>query len=297
MRSGLNGHDEFDLLPAHQIEGYTKNCAICHGTCGNCHVVRPSAGGGGLAKGHMFSKTPDMLNVCISCHSSRGGHAYLGVASGTVPDVHLTGSGFTCLTCHTGHEIHGDGNMVDQRYAYDKLPVCSNCHPGIQSSNTYHQMHYEDFNCQVCHSQDYNNCGSCHVHGEGARVASYQGFKIALNPIPDVKQDYKFALVRRTLAAPDNWALYDVPAYNNFDVLPTYNFTTPHNIIRWTTRTQVAEGEACFIKCHIYNNGTEMVNKELYLFYDDLLEWEQTATGPYTVDNSIPAGWESIGKK
>ena len=77
-RSGLSGHAQFDDLPAHQIEGYNANCATCHGTCGNCHVVRPPIAGGGLPNGHQFTKTPDMRDVCVSCHTSRGGHAYYG---------------------------------------------------------------------------------------------------------------------------------------------------------------------------------------------------------------------------
>ena len=131
MRSGLSGPDEFDLLPAHQIEGYNANCATCHGTCGNCHVVRPKIGGGGLASGHNFNREPDMLNTCVTCHSSRGGHAYLGMAPGTQPDVHLTEMGFECMTCHSGAEIHGNGEEVDHRYAYSELPECENCHTGI----------------------------------------------------------------------------------------------------------------------------------------------------------------------
>ncbi len=291
MRSGLSGPADFDQLPAHLIEGYTNNCATCHGTCGNCHVVRPSAGGGGLISGHKFNKTPDMVNVCITCHSSRGGHAYLGVAPGTVPDVHLTNNSFKCMNCHSGDEIHGDGVPVDQRYEYTKLPKCTNCHSDIASSNAYHLNHYEDFNCQVCHSQDYNNCGSCHVHDEGARIPSYQGFKIALNPLPDVKADYKFVLVRRTLAAPDNWSVYGVEDYANFEAFPTYNFTTPHNIIKWTSRTTVAEGSACYENCHAINDGTQILNKELYLFNDDLLDWEIGASGNITVDGQLPANW------
>ncbi len=117
----------------------------------------------------------------------------------------------------------------------------------IQSSNNYHSMHYDDFNCQVCHSQDYNNCGSCHIHGEGARIPSYLGYKIAVNPLPDLRPDYDFALVRRTLAAPDNWKEYGVESYANFDVFPTYNYTTPHNLLRWTERTEVQQGKSCFI--------------------------------------------------
>ena len=291
MRSGLSGPSEFDQLPAHQIEGYNNNCAHCHGTCGNCHVVRPAIGGGGLSAGHNFNKTPDMFNVCITCHVSRGGHAFLGVAPGTVPDVHLTAEGYNCLSCHDGHELHGDAVPVEQRYAYTELPECESCHPDLESDNTYHSMHYDDFNCQACHSQDYNNCGSCHIHGEGARVPSYQGFKIALNPIPDVKEGYKFALVRRTLAAPDNWKEYGVPEYSNFDVFPTYNYTTPHNILRLTSRTNVGGTGGCAANCHIRDDGGTIVNKELFLFESDLLDWEIGATSGITVDGELPGSW------
>lgn len=290
IRSGLNGPQDFDQLPQHQIEGYNSNCATCHGTCGNCHIVRPLAGGGGLAKGHMFSKTPDMVNGCVVCHSSRGGHAYLGVAAGTEPDVHFSMNGFTCLDCHSGSELHGDGHPVEQRYAYTKLPKCEDCHQGSATSNPFHSVHYTDFNCQVCHSQDYNNCGSCHVHGEGARIPSYLGFKIAVNPIPDIKTGYNLTLVRRTLAAPDNWEKYGVD-YANFDAFPTYNFTTPHNILRWTGRTKVTSARSCYSNCHIRNEEGVLVNRELYLFEDNLLDWEKNASASIQVDGKLPASW------
>jgi thiosulfate/3-mercaptopyruvate sulfurtransferase len=291
IRSGLNGPQDFDQLPEHQIEGYNANCATCHGTCGNCHVVRPLAGGGGLAQGHKFTKTPDMVTVCITCHSSRGGHAYLGVAAGTQPDVHFTNKGFKCMDCHTGAELHGDGTNVEQRYAYDKLPECQDCHTDIATKNTYHSMHMGDFNCQVCHSQDYNNCGSCHVHGEGARIPSYLGFKIAANSIPDVKPGFDFTLVRRAPSAPDTWEKYGVSEYANFDAFPTYNFTTPHNILRWTKRTQTGQGKACSSNCHIRNEGGTLINKEFFLFEEDLLDWEKNASAGIVVDGKLPASW------
>ncbi len=291
MRSGLSGPEDFDQLPQHQIEGYNANCATCHGTCGNCHIVRPLAGGGGLANGHKFTKTPDMVTVCIACHSSRGGHAYLGVAAGTEPDVHFSEKDFRCLDCHSGNELHGDGTEVQQRYAYDKLPECKNCHSDNGSRNSYHAVHYDDFNCQVCHSQDYNNCGSCHIHGEGARIPSYLGFKIAANPIPDIKTGFNFTLVRRTLAAPDNWEKYGVSEYADFEAFPTYNFTTPHNILRWTKRTQVAEGSSCSSNCHIRNEGGQLINKELYLFDENLLDWEKNASAGIKVDGKLPSSW------
>lgn len=291
IRSGLNGPEDFDQLPQHQIEGYNANCATCHGTCGNCHIVRPLAGGGGLANGHKFTKTPDMVTVCVTCHSSRGGHAYLGVAAGTEPDVHFSNNGFKCMDCHSGNELHGDGTEVQQRYAYAELPECEDCHTGEASKNTYHSIHYGDFNCQVCHSQDYNNCGSCHIHGEGARIPSYLGFKIAVNPIPDIKTGFNFTLVRRTLAAPDNWEKYGVDQYADFDAFPTYNFTTPHNILRWTERTTVSQGKACSSNCHIRNEGGLLVNKELYLFDENLLDWEKNASAGIKVDGKLPASW------
>lgn len=290
IRSGFTSSQDFSQLPAHKIEGYNKNCKTCHGTCGNCHVVRPPIGGGGLAQGHMFKKTPDMINVCVTCHVSRGGHAYLGVAAGTQPDVHLTKMGYKCVDCHDGAELHGDGVPVEQRYAYTKLPKCKNCHQNLDNTNPYHTQHYDDFNCQVCHSQDYNNCGSCHIHGQGARVPSYMGFKIARNPLPGLKPGFDFTLVRRTLAAPDNWAVYQQPDYTNFNALPTYNYTSPHNILKFTSRTTVGGG-SCSSKCHIRNEGGTLVNKELYLFNSDLLQWEQGATSGITCDGQLPSSW------
>lgn len=290
MRMGLAGPEEFDQLPAHQIEGYNANCATCHGTCGNCHVNRPPIGGGGLANGHAFAKNPSMLGTCVACHTSRGGHAYLGVAPGTVADVHLTKAGYECMDCHTGMELHGNGDStVTHRYAYSELPGCDNCHTDIAESNNYHSKHIGDFNCHVCHSQDYNNCGSCHIHGEGARIPSYLDFKIAKNPIPETK-DFEFALVRRTLAAPDNWKEYGIENYEAFDTHPTYNFTTPHNIQKITARTDVGEG-SCTSKCHIKTEADTVYNKELYLFESDLLDWEIGATAHITVDGALPARW------
>lgn len=290
MRMGFDGPEDFDQLPPHQIEGYNANCATCHGTCGNCHVNRPPIGGGGLANDHAFERNPDMLNTCVTCHTSRGGHAYLGVASGTEADVHLTKLGFECMDCHEGMELHGNGDStVTHRYAYEELPKCEDCHSGLATSNHYHETHIGDFNCQVCHSQDYNNCGSCHIHGEGARIPSYLDFKIAQNPIPETK-DFEFALVRRTLSAPDSWKEYGVDEYLDFDAHPTYNFTTPHNILKITSRTDVGDA-SCASKCHIRTESDSVYNRELYLFESDLLDWEISASAHITVDGELPSGW------
>lgn len=287
-RSGLS---TFSQLSQQMKDGYDKNCGKCHATCGDCHVNRPSAGGGGLANGHQFVRTPDMREKCVSCHVSRGGHAYFGQATGTVPDVHLTNAQFTCVRCHTQNEIHGDGNVYDQRYKMALMPKCQNCHPNGGAQNEYHRKHMDTFSCNTCHSQDYNNCGSCHIGGEGARIPSYQGFKIGMNPIPETK-NYKFAVLRRSLMAPDSWDHYGVATLPAFDSKPTYKYATPHNIIRWTSRTQVGAGKPCYDACHIIKetDGTYR-NKNIYLFRSDLEAWEINATQSITVDGKLPSNW------
>lgn len=297
QRSGVGIHPtEFGNLSEQMKEGYNANCGKCHGTCGDCHIVRPNAGGGGLANGHEFKKTPDMLGNCVTCHVSRGGHAYLGQAVGTVPDVHLTEAGFTCIDCHTKNEVHGDGNIYETRYEMPLLPKCENCHGDLKNANQYHSVHYTTFNCYGCHSQDYNNCGSCHIHGEGARIPSHQKFKIGLNPTSDLRP-YKLVTLRQSLSAPDSWKEYGTVVLTNFDFAPTYKYTTPHNIIRWTTRTQSDTlidntHPLCAQACHIIKNGEgEFLNKELYLFESDLEEWEKNADKEIIVDGKLPAWW------
>lgn len=303
LRAGLgNVPDAFENLSDLMKQGYDKNCAKCHASCGDCHVMRPKAGGGGLYRAHKFIKTPDMVDHCTTCHTSRGGHAYFGVAPGTVPDVHLTKRGFTCMSCHKMDEIHGDGNIYDQRYKVAAMPECIDCHSGVSSSNVYHSTHINTFSCNTCHSQNYNNCGSCHIGGVGARVPAYLGYKIGLNPIKETKPGFKFTLLRRSLMAPDSWIEYGIPVLQNFDVRPTYKYATPHNIIKVTSRTgyKNESGEwvayptnSCRIACHIRKNsdGT-FTNKELYLFESDLIEdWEKSASGNIVVDGKLPPSW------
>ncbi len=287
MRYGANSFDE---LPEQLKSGYKTNCSTCHGTCGDCHVNRPKAGGGGLYRGHKFLKTPDMRDNCITCHTSRGGHAYLGIGAGTVPDVHLTKAGYTCISCHTKNEVHGDGVIYDQRYKMALKPECTDCHGSVATSNMYHSTHINTFSCNTCHSQDYNNCGSCHVHGDGARIPSYLGYKIGMNPIPETKP-FKYATLRRSLMAPDSWSNYGVPILNNFSVRPTFKYATPHNIQKWTKRTQVASGKPCYDNCHIIKEGTNFRNKELYLFQSDLQSWEMPASQGVIVDGKLPVSW------
>lgn len=303
------GMEAFASLPEELKHGYKGNCQTCHATCAECHITRPAAGGGGLSAGHKFGK-PDMRKNCTTCHVSRGGHAYFGEGIGTVPDVHLTNAGFECMDCHSMNEIHGDGNYYDQRYKNQLLPQCNDCHGDLSSSNTYHSVHMDSFNCQTCHSQDYNNCGSCHIPGPsegalaktdggiGARIPAHLKFKIGMNPIPDTKP-YRMATLRQSLSAPDSWDQYGVATLTNFDIRPAYKYSTPHNIIKWTARTLVdtiidGNHPDCAQACHIVKDSEgNLHNKQYYLFESDLTEdWQKSSTSQYAVDGKLPASWQ-----
>jgi thiosulfate/3-mercaptopyruvate sulfurtransferase len=303
QRAGLgNVPDGFDALGQTMKDGYNENCGKCHATCGDCHVNRPKAGGGGLYQAHDFFKTPNLVDHCTTCHTSRGGHAYFGVGAGTVPDVHLTEAGYNCMNCHTKHEIHGDGNLYDQRYKYPELPKCTNCHSNVNASNQFHTAHMNTFSCYTCHSQDYNNCGKCHIGStEGALIHSYQGYKIGMNPIPTTKPQYKYSLLRRSLMYPESWQNYGIALLSNFSVAPTYKYTTPHNIIKITDRTGYKDSTGtwqtytnCAEGCHISKNPDGSYNnKELYLFDSDNTEtWEKSSNGNIIVDGKLPASWQ-----
>ncbi|MFW6331245.1 MAG: multiheme c-type cytochrome [Gemmatimonadota bacterium] len=287
LRAGV---ESFEQLHEEMQVGYSQNCASCHASCGDCHVNKPPAIGGGLADGHAFS-APTMRENCTACHASRGGHAYYGEDPSASPDVHLTQARFVCTDCHGAHALHGDGNQYEFRYQVESLPECTSCHTDLSGSNSFHRVHLNDLSCHTCHSQDYNNCASCHVGGEGARVGHYLDFKIAMNPLTD-ERPYRLAPVRRTLAAPDTWSNYGVPTLLDFDARPTYNYATPHNILLRTSRTDVGDG-ACYENCHIIQqeDGTYR-NRELYLFRSDMMfEWELSPNEELFVDGHLPADW------
>lgn len=286
------GVQQFSQLHPGIQKGYQENCATCHASCGSCHVNRPPASGGGLMNGHAFD-APTMRDNCTACHSSRGGHAYYGVGTGTKPDVHLTKARFDCMDCHTTAEMHAtSGKVYPLRYAVEELPDCKDCHRTAAAVNPYHTTHWEDFNCHVCHSQDYNTCGSCHVAGEGARIHSHQSFKIGLNPLASPDRPYKFSTVRRTLAAPDTWERFGVPQLPSFNAKPIYNYTTPHNIQRWTSRTEFQGPGACYAQCHVIYEAGSYKNRHLYLFSSDFLtEWERNAAKSVVVDGKLPRKW------
>ncbi|MFQ5665341.1 MAG: cytochrome c3 family protein [Candidatus Binatia bacterium] len=144
---------------------YTPSCADCH-----VDVDNPSEG------------ITDAL--CMGCHARQGAEAnFFG-------DVHRD-AGFTCTSCHTTTEIHGDGtehvSMLET-----PGPQCEDCHAmdgeaGPIPTNTAHTIHADKVDCSACHVQSVVSCRNCHFESEVAGAGKRffgppaKDFKMLLN--------------------------------------------------------------------------------------------------------------------
>ncbi len=267
---------------------YDQKCGGCHTTCGQCHVSRPSSVEGGFPKfggiiysGHRFNRTPDMTENCTACHGSRVGTDFLGQIEGNLQDTHRS-RGFNCSSCHTAGELHGDGGgpggQYEHRYQVESMPRCEDCH-GALPANDYHDAHVNGFadganlQCQVCHSQPYKNCTNCHNLVADPTTDKYDiepsrvQFKIAQNPSP-YRTEYDYVVVRHTPIDPDTYADWGLALPNYLDKT-TWQYSSPHNILRWTAQTTPPEGSSsCSASCH----GTPVTVDGIFLREIDLYE-------------------------
>ncbi len=287
-RAGYGIHDD----PVFEA-GWEKSCNNCHATCGSCHVSRPKPVEGGLVSGHVFRRTPHMKEQCMACHGSRVGDEYRGLHTELIPgykgDVHYL-AGMRCESCHTAEEMHG-GKAI-HRFAYEGKPRCEDCHSALDDANQYHAVHLGDMQCQVCHSQDYKSCRSCHVP-DGLDEPSWLAFKIGLNPLPDSIPE-QYVTLRHIPIAPDTYVGWGEPGeiepLASFEGLPTWKNTAPHTIRRWTARTELAEdGDSCFEACH--NSPATLDGWFLRQVDLDADPDVAAANQPYIVPDTIPTEW------
>jgi thiosulfate/3-mercaptopyruvate sulfurtransferase len=279
-RAGYDLRDHDDL----QME-FDKECGKCHTTCGQCHISRPESVEGGFIDGHIFKKTPSMTNNCTACHGSRIGDEFLGGNDGYRSDVHWQPNAKRCEFCHSAQEMHGGSGHLETRYddTNSTAPKCEDCHEDVESDSIrYHVEHWQIpktndsrslLQCQVCHSQDYKNCNACHTGGDGITGSSYMTYKIGKNHLQSLNRPYDYIVVRHIPVIQDTYASWGVGDLGNFDYLPTWKYATPHNIQRWTARTDTTGGVTrCSEKCHDRNStlGT-------YLRESDLEEYEKNA--------------------
>jgi len=264
-------------------KGRERHCNECHTSCGGCHVSRPDSVGSGFINGHVFNKRPDFLNQCLACHGSRLANEYIGLRG--QGDVHALKGNMHCVACHGADELHAAAPKgIKDRYHLKELPRCTDCHKDLKyDSIRDHNIHIGKVQCQVCHSQTYTNCYSCHTGTDKEGLPFYvnhgdlETMKIGLNYEGNAPgADYDFMLVRHVPVDPELFDHYVKDALPNFDKVPTWKRTSPHNILRKTWQTATCN------HCH----GT----RQLYLSESDLKDYEIEANRRVVVpDSRVPA--------
>ena len=274
-RADMSKWDQIDDARSH-------HCASCHtNNCGSCHVSRPSSAKKGFINGHIFQKTSDPVNQCTACHGSRVGMEYYG--SRGEGDVHVSKYNMDCASCHKDVEMHADGTGLPGRYHLKEMVRCESCHKGLENGSVReHNIHIGKVQCQVCHSQTYVNCYSCHTGKDSQGLYFFknekevEGLKIGLNydkGAPDA--NYEYMLVRHIPVDLELFDFYVKDALTNFDKVPNWKRTSPHNIQRKTWQAANCNN------CH--------GNKDIFLNKADLLDYEKKANAPVVVpDNKIP---------
>jgi hypothetical protein len=267
-------------------EALENHCNECHTTCGQCHVSRPDELEGGLVSGHEFRETPSMQYNCIACHGSRVGDEYLGANEGIPADVHWTQESMLCTDCHSV-DLHGTGEMVENRYQNPAAASCEDCHADViadTSNNEQHAQHIDDLTCQVCHSIDYKNCYGCHVsidvEGLPCRTSepSVMDFKIGNNPILSPERPHQYVVLRHVPTCTGTCDYYGIDLFPNFDDVSTWKYATPHNI-----QLDTPQNESCDA-CH--------ENHDIFLTGEDIRVDEKEANQGVII-NEFP---ESVGK-
>lgn len=232
-------------------DGLKNNCSTCHVSgCGDCHVTRPQFNGGGFVQGHVFYKTPNSSLNCMGCHGSRIEKEFTGAGEmpgvELKPDVHWSPGGMQCVACHPKEWMHGEEDAPD-RYSVKAAPKCPDCHPANDAfaAIEMHSKHAAEgskthLQCQVCHSQPYNNCWDCHVGLTKDGLPVYKtdrsefGFKIGRNYQKDSERPWDYIVVRHVPVFPGVFDFYSKDALDRFAALPTWKYATPHTIQRIT---------------------------------------------------------------
>lgn len=250
--------------PEGQVQSmFQARCSGCHTSCGQCHVSRPNAVKGGLVSGHKFLKTPSQSDNCTACHGSRIHDEFTGKNkfqnASVAADTHYLHL-MNCFSCHTEQDAHGDGTTPATRYDVEGAPGCLDCHPTVESdSNLWHTLHARNtsqtrLQCQVCHSQPYKNCYSCHVKqdSQGIRFPSQIDFRIGRNPNVTEKRPWDYVVLRHIPIAPDSFEPWGI-TITDYTAEPTWRFTTPHNIKKRTTQSYpdgYPDSATCSANCH-----------------------------------------------
>ena len=191
-----------------------------------------------------------------------------------------------CQSCHTGPEAQLAVLEAPPDHRYDGVqqPRCETCHMTVAMQDDDIEMHQEhggDLSCQVCHSVEYTSCDGCHVQISEATGnpffatdGSYLTFIIGKNPLESYDRPYEYVTLRHVPISRDSFAYYGEDLLKNFDALPTWVYTTPHNIQRNTPQTESCDA------CH--------GNADLFLTIDKVYPEEVEANLSVIVDTIPP---------
>lgn len=273
-----------DFTDPQMEEAFDNHCSDCHTTCGQCHISRPTAMGGGLLKEHEVKMVASMKDTCMACHGARVSNEYQGKNEGVEGSVHWLEEGMSCFDCHDTSQYHGDGTEYACRYEGAPGVNCLDCHPEAapdQSEIEEHIIHADKVACEVCHaSGPYKSCYDCHVALDDKGLPYYKTggseltFEIGRNPNQSEDRPWDYVLVRHVPVVADTFAFYGDDLLPNFDNAPTWKYATPHNIQRITSQNESCES------CH--------GNADLFLTADDVAVQEMKANADVIVEQVPP---------
>jgi len=273
----------------------TNQCTACHGSRIAVDYFGESGalGDGGGLPGNVRDVHWSKLMQCTSCHSSTEMH---GDGGGDArPEGHYTHryqveSMPRCdsAECHasdvsTGqYHVHHNGGEADCHACHGNGAAneldCNTCHGAGYALTIEYPL--PTLQCNVCHSQPYKNCQSCHSNGVGGgydeeAITSEGMLKIARNPRTDTRPEYDYVLVRHVPVDGETYSLWGLSATFEAGDEPTWKYASPHNVILETPQTTVSEGQSCGASCH---------NSEYYLRAADIAgEYDEAVNQPFVI--------------
>jgi hypothetical protein len=154
----------FETLTGVPIDGL--GCVQCHGATDADGNSYPTDYTPACIDCHATGTTTTSQARCLSCHSREGAIINLGIS-----DVHRT-AGFTCMSCHTSNDVHGNGTEYNSMFESGAIAAdCSNtgCHGGSDphanlSSNP--DPHNGKIHCASCHASTNLACYNCHFESQ-----------------------------------------------------------------------------------------------------------------------------------
>lgn len=235
MRKGVSPRFNAAEREAFDAKVFEQSCRSCHASCGDCHVKSPKVAGvnTGLLDGHQFIAKAEE-KTCALCHGGRVWPEFTGDYGGT-PDIHYR-KGMTCTDCHAGSQFHGTGMAFGDRKEVTNKPSCTDCHPmeylGNAKTKETHATHADSVSCSACHTASaYRQCSSCH---EGKGATSSPAIVLGKNP----RDPAQLTTLRLIPTVRTTFKEHAGISMSDFDALPNYWDTVPHNIAKRTDRTR-----------------------------------------------------------